>query len=450
MTKSTGKNTGKAKENGCRMAPVFSGLFVLMASCVPQAFAIIGPSLSADQLPTQVCVIKYRHNRQDKQFSGVCSAVLVSARKLLTAGHCIYEKSAVAVETECPGGRKAKITGGKIHSGFKDTWKITDDRERRFDLGVYSIDRDLGLRPMPVVESLQAAQKLARTSRLCAVFGYGGRRINADNAFSLQSGWVYPKGIRFKGGIIWLNALEKRLASVVVPGDSGGSLACQDQQKQWVHVAQISGVGMQYDSVLAPAHLAAELIQPLVRTKITKMQRLSESVVRVKQYTRALQVKIKRKKLPAFYGAVLSKVSKTQIRLLVNGRASSQTALAALRYFASRLDAVAAQKVRSGGTYWLDAYSDVFKLPGFHISRGRMVDASTYAYDQERFARYQALSIADIDVSQFAVRRVDGEFAYGDLSVPFVTSQYKCHNMAICRQQTLHNVKVSIHRLRAL
>jgi len=117
---------------------------------------------------------------------------------------------------------------------------------------------------LPFVKTLQERQELIDQARVCGIFGHGGFREQLRNAGLSTQARINPSQIEFEENLIRIKGIGGINSGLVEPGDSGGSLACQKPDGQWVHMAQVSGRKHNYVSFFAPT----DVLNPFIPTEI--------------------------------------------------------------------------------------------------------------------------------------------------------------------------------------
>lgn len=241
------------------------GLFFTLFSA-PLAQAALGIPLPESEIPVQVCAIKFF--QPSGELEEVCSATLLSPRRLHSAGHCFFQRSFGAGvsapsrhEVICPNGQSAQISLVTNGAKFSELGSRQDPEMRRFDSAVIELDRDVQLPPARlVVRKEELARFLARRP-VCVLVGYGGTGGGDPNYGTLRATLVQPEAIELRAnGLLFVRGIGGWNSGLVEGGDSGGSLACRaSKHAPWLHVANISARNYSHGSLLAPLFLSPEL-----------------------------------------------------------------------------------------------------------------------------------------------------------------------------------------------
>jgi hypothetical protein len=413
---------------------MLNALFILLFSAPAQG--AIGIPVEKRLLPVQTCLIRFVDG-SDKTVE-TCSGTILSPLHLQTAAHC-FERSNGEIRPHhvlCPGGRENRATRVIFSRGFISQEAMRDDDSlRRFDAALLVLERPESSPGMAVVRSLPALKTLLNETSACAVFGYGGVHP-LDNAYGkLQGVQVDPRVIRAEPGQPLITAnLGGWNSGLVEPGDSGGSLACQDRAKRWHLIGVTAARTYSYSSLFAPIFENLEIFQG-VRFANSQDELAHEQELLLSQSREQLR------DMTEAYRKGMSGAGDAQADAWVSriSKLSSEGEAGRLRSEISSAKRKVLQ-MSSGATVRLRPYS----LLELDFANPESLEA------QERDKQHltgNPVSTVDQVYNRFVIKGADEGQATGDLLLYGHSDYFLCRENVLCGPGTYRNVKVPLSQL---
>lgn len=413
--------------------------FAFLTVCAQQAAAAIGFGIPSNELPIQTCQIEFFDEQGDN--SGTCSATLLSSRYLLTAGHC-FENVDVKRdphEIRCPDGSRVKAIDVIYSDDFlPDEAMKTDESLRRFDVALAEMSPEVEIPGMKWASTVEETRRLIAKSSECGVFGYGGVASSESAYGKLRGVFVYPPAVLVEPGrSIYTDNLGDWNSGLVFSGDSGGTLACRDQNGEWTLIGTTSGQSLEYTSLFATTYdnpgifaTASAIPTPEALARAEALQ-LSQNKARIAQEIGSL------KKVLKDDGADVAVYFEGQLGGTQSNKEVKRILADILQHQKEILGRAVGSRVRIRPYSRIDL--DFSSLENIQLDSGgtlkHLSDSSN------------PVSIVDLEYNWFTIERVDGDSAVGELVNFGFTQTFSCVENVLCAPGTYRNVRVRLDHL---
>lgn len=236
---------------------------------------------------------------------------------------------------------------------------------------------------------------------------------------------------------------------MILPGDSGGSFACKNSDDQWVHMGQNSAMSYNYESLIAPAHLARKFVD---------LEKITETSPSQKKDLKKIKIKLKIKSLTTSAQSLLNKgrkeldlateaLTKLTMYSELNLEALDLLELdTSLENTKTRLESLYEKQFEENKKYFVTKFTHISKTKSSQLLNSGPTEVEDY--DRERLAQFSVLNVGDNPSNQFTIKTISDDKAFGSLKVQGTTQHYGCVAMILCRKKIVTDVVVNLKDLR--
>lgn len=362
------------------------------------AFAGLGDELVPSQIPPSVCMLALETSVSttgSANLQATCSGVMISPTQLLTAGHCIDNIDLEKAQVHCPlTNGPVKIANVTPASDYKTETVTFHEEERWRDVAIVTLKNPVVAPMANLVKNQDQIQRLLAQSNECAFFGFSTRLGRDLTPRMLAQGIrLSPQAIRISNSkTIWVDG-QAQPVSLVGPGDSGGGLACR-QNQEWVFFGITSARDYNYGGIFANIGVHQKFISDL---------RKSPSSAHNEHRARNMQAVLKTLEEEKCWKKLESKAGMRTQQTCQQGQ---------IEFIKTHLD----QK------YKVKPYSEV------------LVDGTP-------------MSTVDHKYTQFSILKVEGNIAIGELNLLGYSEGFGCLPRFLCRQGVYKNTRIPLDRL---
>lgn len=417
----------------------FFSLFFMVYLTLQKAFAGVGIEIAANELPFQTCHIEFLSNQGLND--STCSATLISPLFILSAGHC-FEKVDINKTkhvVRCPNGQSSQISQIQFAAEFKTNEIMkADESARRHDAALLHLEKPIDLPGMRIVTTKKGLVDLVEASAECGLFGYGGVDPLDKKYGQLRGVKVNPLDVSIgHAEPIYTHNIGGWNSGLVLPGDSGGTLACLDQNKEWVLIGITSAMSYHYTSLFAPLFYNRDLLTsefiPETETAQTNAQvlRLELLAARIEKEISSIEKALEGK---------VAEVAETFRRRLaeVKGFAEGKALLREIR--ATQIELLQQfVGVRAKFHPFSHVYLD-FSEPN-NIQVDGPIGRDHLTEDKN------PMSIVDSYFHLFTIAKIDQDVAIGDLIIFGSSEVFICRENVLCAPGNYKNVRVSLKQI---
>lgn len=393
------------------------------------ALAVLGPKFPQSQRPHSVCAIEFFAEGTDK-VDEICSAVVVGKRQLLTAAHCTPGLPERNHRIFCRDQKSAKIVNLKINSEIDLSRLRFGEEEHRLDTAFLEIDRDIDIPAVSYSQTLAETLEVIQRAQTCGVFGHGGFRQSLRMAGFSTNAIIRPEQIEFEGDLIKIKGYGGYNSGLVEPGDSGGSLACQDELGTWTHLAQVSGRTMSAVSLFAPVYLfAKDLEESGFNDRVDNQSDFGDLLNRWRADDQKNEMDKCLKSHKAFVKEEFVSTSshKEDIKKCEVQKLSKLESLL-------EVQEEVILRIRPFSLIELDQKKESLLI--------------THQPSLERILEGKnPFSTVDHEYMQFKVREIDQNYAYGDVNIFGYSESFGCFENILCDGGLYKNIKVKLEDL---
>lgn len=391
----------------------------------------LGPSISKYDRPHSVCSLEFYRDESFETLTEVCSAVKVADKTFLTAGHCTPNLFKTPSRIFCRGDQETQVRNYEISNQLTLSELRTNRLMHRHDIALIQTENDVKVPPFGILSSKQQTLNILETTRRCAIIGHGGYRHALREAGISTAIGIDPSQIQFMDDLIIINGFVNRASGLVEHGDSGGSLACEDKNGKWFHLAQVSGRDYNGDSFFAPVYLFSDQLQDHHIFSLSRqatpyheiktewwLQDLSEEIFDCRQrfefFTRFDSDFFDQRPLGVdlLEDCQHSLLEELKIRIK---QENQETSLRIAPYSLIELE---------------------LKESSIELIMNR---------SPERILSLQnPFTTADHEYTRFIAKEIDGDYIIGDLTIFGVSEYFPCRENILCTGGTFKNVRASL------
>lgn len=387
------------------------------------SLAALGPEFEFHQRPHSICALELYASDKYESLEKVCSAVVIGPNLMLTAAQCTAELPEKPHKIICRNDVKTQVDQVAQNDKFQSERLHSDEQMRKNDTALLILTESISTPNMVLAADKSEFEQILQQTEQCGLFGFGGVKQQDREKGHSKSTRLKPEQIKLENDLVKINGFKGRASGLVEPGDSGGSLACQESETQkWVHLAQVSGRTVQGISLLAPVYRFQNQLesfdafeQPLQGEALEKEWQANDEFLATQHCQKILE----RSGAPKL---------ETQNHVECLNR---QKEYLNEQFFSGREIKV---RLKTYALIQLDQQEGMIQLNG---------DQSTERLIQNK----NPFSIVDHDFNQFIVKDIIEDKVVGDLKIFGQSENFGCVENIICEAGEYKNVEVSIDAL---